>query len=219
MPALTLPKNASAWLSDRLVDLRKQLRQSEEAVAQFRADHGLVQSGSNITLNQQQLSELNAKLVEARNDLAQKKARVDLLRSIKEKGGNIQSLPDLPKSAALQALHTQDAAASQKEADLVARYSDRHPLVVNIRAERRDIQRAIATEMNHMGANVQNEYELAKSRVDALEQSLRDATGQTGAEDKTAITLARTRANGRCEQNSVRELSSEGKNHAGAVHL
>ena len=71
----------------------------------------------------------------------------------------------------------------------MARYNDRHPLVVNIRAERRDIQRAIAAEMQRMGANVQNEYELAKSRVDALEQSLREATGQTGAEDKTAITL------------------------------
>ena len=91
-------KNASAWLSDRLVDLRAQLRQSEEAVAQFRSDHGLVQSGSNVSLNQQQLSDLNVKLVEARNDLAQKKARVDLLRSIKEKGGNIQSLPNLPDS-------------------------------------------------------------------------------------------------------------------------
>lgn len=182
-------KSASAWLSDRLVDLRKQLRQSEEAVAQFRSDHGMVQSGSNITLNQQQLSDLNVKLVEARNDLAQKKARVDLLRSIKEKGGNIQSLPNLPDSAALQALRAQDAAASQKEADLAARYNERHPLVVNIRAERRDIQRAIATEMQRMGANVQNEYELAKSKVDALEQSLREATGQTGAEDKTAITL------------------------------
>jgi capsular exopolysaccharide synthesis family protein len=182
-------KNASAWLSDRLVDLRKQLRQSEEAVAQFRSDHGLVQGGSNITLNQQQLSDFNAKLIEARNDLAQKKARVDLLRSIKEKGGNIQSLPNLPSSSALQALHTQDAAASQKEADLVARYNDRHPQVVNIRAERRDIQRAIAAEMQQLGASVQNEYELAKSRVDSLEQSLREATGQTGAEDKTAITL------------------------------
>jgi succinoglycan biosynthesis transport protein ExoP len=182
-------KNASAWLSDRLVDLRQQLRQSEEAVAQFRSDHGLVQSGSNITLNQQQLSEFNAKLVEARNDLAQKKARVDLLRSIKEKGGNIQSLPNLPSSSALQALHAQDAAASQKEAELVARYSERHPLVVNIRAERRDIQRAIAADIQQLSANVQNEYELAKTRVDTLEQSLREATGQTGAEDKTAITL------------------------------
>src|SRR5207244_9007977 len=68
-------KRASAWLSDRLVDLRNQLRESEEAVAKFRAEHRLYQTGS-VTLTQQQLSELNGKLVDARADVAQKKARV-----------------------------------------------------------------------------------------------------------------------------------------------
>src|SRR5205085_10851116 len=43
-------KRASAWLSDRLVELRKQLRASEEAVVKFRADNGLVQSAGNVTL-------------------------------------------------------------------------------------------------------------------------------------------------------------------------
>src|SRR5262249_33713486 len=71
-------QRASTWLSDRLVNLRNQLRESEEAVAEFRAQHGLYSAGGNVTLNQQQLSELNAKLVEARADVAQKKARVDL---------------------------------------------------------------------------------------------------------------------------------------------
>src|SRR5262249_16894886 len=70
---LEAAKRASAWLSDRLVDLRNQLRASEEAVTDFRAQHGFYQSGANVTLNQQQLSELNAKLVEARADVAQKK--------------------------------------------------------------------------------------------------------------------------------------------------
>src|SRR5205823_2346383 len=67
-------KRAEGWLSDRLVELRKQLRESEEAVAQFRADHGLVQGGTTVSLSQQQLAELNAKLVDARADVAQKKA-------------------------------------------------------------------------------------------------------------------------------------------------
>jgi capsular exopolysaccharide synthesis family protein len=181
-------KRASAWLSDRLVDLRKQLRESEEAVAKFRVDHGFVQSASNVTLNQQQLSELNAKLLDARADLAQKKARVDVLSSIEAKGGNVQSLPDLA-SPALAALRQQDSVISQKEADLVARYNDRHPLVVNVRAERRDVQRAIAAESQRLAANVRNEYELAKAKVDTLEKSFRELTGQTGIDDKTAITL------------------------------
>ena len=80
-------KRASAWLSDRLVELKNQLRESEEAVAHFRDEHGLIQSGGNVTLNQQQLSELNAKLVTARTDAAEKKARVDLLASIRGEGG------------------------------------------------------------------------------------------------------------------------------------
>jgi capsular exopolysaccharide synthesis family protein len=182
-------KRASAWLSDRLVDLRKQLRESEEAVAQFRSENGLLQSGSNVTLGQQQLSELNAKLVTAKSEMAEKKARVDLLRSIEEKGGNIQSLPDLPNAGALATLRTQEAALSQKEADLVARYNDRHPLVVNLRAERRDVQRAILAETQRMSASTKNEYELAKARAEAVERTFREVTGQSGADDRTAITL------------------------------
>ena len=95
-------KRASAWLSDRLVDLRKQLRDSEEAVADFRKEHGFLQSKTNVTLNQQQLSELNAKLLGTRAETADKKARVDLLNSIEENGGNVQSLPDLANSPTLQ---------------------------------------------------------------------------------------------------------------------
>ena len=94
-------------------------------------------------VSQQQLGEINAKLVAVRTELAEKKARVDLLRTIEEKGGNVQSLPDLPQASTLSTLRAQETALSQKEADLSARYSDRHPLVVNVRAERRDIQRAL----------------------------------------------------------------------------
>jgi len=182
-------KNASAWLSDRLTDLRQQLHDSEEAVAQFRNDHGLIQSSANVTLNDQQLSDLNAKLVAARADLAEKKARVALLQSIQDKGGNIQSMPDLPNSPTLAALLQQEAAISQKLSDLTTRYNDRHPLVVNAQAEQRDLQRAVAAELQRLAGAVKNEYELAKARADAIEQSVRQATGQSGADDKTAITL------------------------------
>jgi capsular exopolysaccharide synthesis family protein len=182
-------KRASAWLSDRLVELRKQLHDSEEAVAQFRAAHNLMQANGNVTLNEQQLSELNAKLVEARTDVAQKKARVDMYSAILQKGGSVQSLPDLPMSQQLTALRGQEATASQKVAELSTRYNERHPLVLNARAELQDIRQAIATEMQRLAAGVENDYELAKARQNALDENLRQATGQIGADDRTAITL------------------------------
>ena len=186
-------KRASAWLSDRLVELRKQLRDSEEAVAQFRSDHGIIQTGPNITLSQQQLSELNATVVAAHADVAQKKARVDLLHSILAKGGNVQSLVDFPSSPTLVSLKQQQILVSQKEADLVRRYNAGHPLVVNVRGELADVQRSIAEETQRLtanfAANIENEYAMARARSDSLERSLREATGQSSIDDKTAITL------------------------------
>jgi capsular exopolysaccharide synthesis family protein len=187
-------KRASAWLSDRLVELRQQLRASEEAVAQFRSDHGFVEkSGANVTLNQQQLSELNASVLTARAEVAQKKARIDLLHSMLDKGGNIQSLPDFPSSPELLSLNQQRVAVSQKEADLVRRYNAGHPLVVHVHGELADVQRAIVEETRRLtatfAANINTEYELAKARSDSLERSLREATGQSVVDDRTAITL------------------------------
>ena len=182
-------KRASAWLSDRLVELRKQLRDSEEAVAHFRDEHGLIQSGNNVTLNQQQLSELNTKLVAARTDAAEKKARVDLLASIEAKGGKVQSLPDFDKLGAMASLHDQEAKISQQEVELLTRYGDTHPLVVNIRAQHHDIERAIAVETQRVATSIKNDYELAKSRVAALQRSFQEVSGQTSLDDATAVNL------------------------------
>ena len=181
-------KRASGWLSDRLVELREQVRQAEEAVAAFRAQHGLVQSG-NVSLNQQQLSDLNAKLIDAKADLAQKKARVDLLNSLQAKGGKLQNMQDLGNGGALPTLRQQLATLSAQEADLLARYGAAHPLVVNIRAQISDVERSIGAETQRLAAAIRNEYELAQARVTSLDGSLKAATGQSNIDDATAIRL------------------------------
>ena len=87
-------KRASGWLSDRLIELRRQLRDSEEAVAKFRKEHGLTRSGPTVALNDQQLADLNSKLIAARTDAAEKKARVDFLADLAAGKKTLDSLPD-----------------------------------------------------------------------------------------------------------------------------
>ena len=87
-------KRASGWLSDRLVELRQQLRDSEEAVAKFRKEHGLTRSGPTVALNDQQLADLNSKLIAARTDAAEKKARVDFIADLAAGKKTLDSLPD-----------------------------------------------------------------------------------------------------------------------------
>ncbi len=181
-------KRASAWFSDRLQDLRNQVRESEEAVVKFRAQNKLLSTGTNVSLNQQQLTDVNERLVKARADTAEKKARFDALNS---KNGRelVQNLPDVMNQGVLATLRQQQLTLSQQEAELLARYSDRHPQVVNVRAQKRDIERAMAAELSRAAETVKNEYDIAKSREANLERSVQQATGQTGADDETSIRL------------------------------
>ena len=184
-------KRASSWLSDRLIELRRQLRDSEEAVAKFRKEHGLTRSGPTVALNDQQLTDLNSKLIAARTDAAEKKARVDFLADLAAGKKTLESLPDsmLSASSVMGALRAKMADASQREADLLARYNSRHPAVVNVEAEKRDIERSIAAETERMAQTVRSEYALAKARLNAMEQSMREATGQGELDNDDAVRL------------------------------
>ncbi len=182
-------KKASSWLSDRLVELGNQLRDSEEAVVQFRNKYGLQGTSGDTSLNQQQLADLNTKLIAAKSDVAEKLARLNLLASM-EQGGNAQAIPaDAANFGILQSLRQQDATLSQKEADLSARYTNQHPLLINVRAERRDVKRAIDAEVRRLVASAKGDLELAKARQAAIEKSLPGVSGQAGVDSTTAIRL------------------------------
>ena len=87
------------------------------------------------------------------------------------------------------ALRGKLADASQREADLLARYNSRHPAVVNVEAEKRDIERSIAAETQRMAETIKSEYALAKARLDAMEQSMRQATGQGELDNDDTVRL------------------------------
>jgi polysaccharide biosynthesis transport protein len=181
-------KRASNWLSDRLVELRQQLRESEEAVAQFRAENNLSGSAPGATLNQDQLAQLNGRFVQARAEAADKKARLDMLQRIEARGGKVTQLPDVLNGAIVD-LRKQATDLSRQEADLLARYSGNHPTVVNLRAQIADVNRAVNAEAQRLAASIRNEYELAKARQDAVERTLREVTGASDLDNTKTITL------------------------------
>jgi succinoglycan biosynthesis transport protein ExoP len=184
-------KRASGWLSDRLVELRQQLGDSEAAVTKFRNEHGLIRSGPTIALNDQQLAEINSKLIAARTDAAEKKTRVDFLADVAGGKKTLDSLPDSFQltGGGMASLRAKLADASQRQADLLARYNSRHPAVVNVEAEKRDIERSIAAETQRIIQDVKSEYALAKARLDTTEQAMREATGQGGLDNGDSIRL------------------------------
>lgn len=183
-------QRASAWLSDRLAELRGRMRESDEAIKRYKAENNLLLSSATVTLNQSQLTELNQKLVAARTDLAEKKARLDLITSAPRRGNDVQALlPEMVNSQIVVSLRAQLSALTQKEADLSARYTSGHPQIISVRSERHDIERALATEIQKLTTNLQSEYELAKSKADSLEKTVREVTGQSDTDNSAVLGL------------------------------
>lgn len=166
-------KQANEWLSQRLDGLKLQVADSERAVELYRTQNGL-QSAQGTTINEQQLSELNAQLILARADRAEKQAKYTRARQILGGSGSIESVVDVLQSQTISDLRQQQAELANKQADLSTKYGPRHPAIINIDAQRRDIQSQIGEEVKRIVDSIENEASISDTRVKALEGSLNE---------------------------------------------
>ena len=74
-------KIAASWFNKQAEDLRSQMLSSDAAVEQFRAAHNLT-AAQGITINDQQLSDLNNKLIEAHVQTAEARAKFNQVQNI-----------------------------------------------------------------------------------------------------------------------------------------
>ncbi|WP_422027214.1 GumC family protein [Pyruvatibacter mobilis] len=172
-------RRANEWLNDRLSELRAEVRAAEEAVEIFRTENNLV-SASGLTVNEQQLAELNGQLILARADLAEREAKFNRYRELRRTGTGADTLADVLQSPVIAQLRQQEAEVTRRLAELSSRYGDRHPEMIKVRAERRDLAVAIDREVSRTVANVENEVAVTRTRVASLEKSLRELEGRSG---------------------------------------
>ena len=74
-------------------------------------------------------------------------------------------------------------------ADLSTKYGDRHPKIINIKAQIADMHAAIAREVTKIAQNLKNEVAVAKSRETALRSSLQELQARALVQDKASLQL------------------------------
>lgn len=175
---------ASVWLDGQIEEMRETVSRDERAVEEYRAQNNLVNvSGGSLT--DQRRAEVNRQLVMAQGDLAEAEARLQRVESIVRSGGDVESIAEILASETVSSLRREQALMTRRQAELLARYGERHPSVVNVSAELVDIQVQIEAEANRIVSNISNDVALASSRLRTLraEQISLDADA---AVDETA---------------------------------
>ena len=181
-------EHATGWLKERLSTLRAELEKSEHLVAVYRAKHGLVSSGG-VTVDEQQLSEVNAQLILARAHMAEKQARFRHVNELMASGAGVDSVAEVLASEVVRNLRQKQAELAREQAELESRYGERHPRMINIRAQRKDLELGVAGELDRIVANLKNEVMVARSRSQSLEQSLAEEQDQRSKGESARVRM------------------------------
>ncbi|MEM7621394.1 MAG: polysaccharide biosynthesis tyrosine autokinase [Pseudomonadota bacterium] len=183
-----ITRRASVWLEQKLAELRDKVRVSEKRVELYKVENNLVEAGGK-TLSEQQIAQLNTQLIDARAKTAGSFAKYQQARQMSKRGGQLASVADALQSVVISGLRKQLAEVGRKEAELKSRYGPKHPTVINIQAEKRDISKQIRGEVARIIANLRNEYEVSKSQEDSLKNSLEELKQQNSIKNAASIKL------------------------------
>lgn len=180
----------SIRLSRLIGDLKKEVKQSEAAVAQYRAKKGIFKSSrSNVTLSQQQLTELNSRIITARERSAESEIRAKLIREMLQRDGEVTSAPDTMRSQLIQRLFEQKTRVKRTASELSATLLPSHPRLKQLSSELKGINQQIRAEMYRIVQSAENDSKIAQAREQSLQKSLDDLKNLSTRSDGDEIQL------------------------------
>lgn len=181
-------KQANKLIDSRLGELRGDVERAEIRVDEFKKANKIVTSEGGIVA-EQQLGKLNTELATARAVAAEARARRSEVQAILKSGADPEVLPDAVKSALVQKLREQYAQVARRAASLGAQFQNRHPIMIDIRSQLREIRSQIEAELKRIVTAAKTEADIAAKRETELLRSLEDAKAQVARSNTAQIKL------------------------------
>ncbi|HEX2761483.1 MAG TPA: GumC family protein, partial [Rhizomicrobium sp.] len=185
---------ASSWLDQRIRDLSEEMQQQQSAIAAYKAVHGLNDSAPGSSLVDQQMAGINAQIVLARSELAEKQAQNDRVQSLM-RGGNSADVAQVVASPLIVQLRTQQADLIRQEGELSTQYGPLHPKMKSLLAEKADLDQKIAQEVSRLAGSIASDVSVARAHLNSLEASLKGVVQQQTAQNMSRVQLDALQAN------------------------
>lgn len=163
-------ERASVWLSQRLVDLRHNLEESETAVQSYRRAADILQDKQG-TITAQQLAAINSQLVQARGERLEAESLLATAQSVIA-GGDVESLSEVMSSPVIQSLRDKQAELRRRQAENDSRYTDLYPADKNLQSDLAAVQQQIEVEVARVAKSITNRLETARNKERALQDEL-----------------------------------------------
>lgn len=181
-------KRAGEWLQQRSAELREQATASDRAVQTFKAQNNIVGTSRGL-MSEQQLTDVNTQLVQARASTAEAKARLDRIEAITDKDLAQPTVTDALSNTVITRLRAQYLDLASQYADWSSRYGKTHQASIALANRMDELRKAIADEVRRIADAYRSDYEIAKSRETSLEQNMKGLVAQASNTGQAQVKL------------------------------
>ncbi|WP_417423960.1 GumC family protein [Hoeflea sp.] len=181
--------DASAWLEPEIAKLRQKVRESEERIAQYRSETGLLLVNQQDTIAAKQLSDISTELSRVRAERADSEARAQSVRNALKSGQSVDAISDVLGSPLVQRLRESEGTVRAQLADLSTTLLEAHPRMKGLRAQLADIERQILAEIRKVLSSLESNARVAKIREEELTAQLNELKAGSAREGEEAVEL------------------------------
>ncbi|MBU6299675.1 MAG: exopolysaccharide transport family protein, partial [Alphaproteobacteria bacterium] len=186
-------QKTSQWLADRLQQLQNQMQAADAAVQEYKAENNITETATGGSILDQQLAQLNGQLVAARAQLAEAQAKYAKVRAL-QANGQAEEVAQVFQSGMIEQLRQQQADLLRQKAQLATTFGPRHPKMLDIESQIRNVDAKITEEVKRVVETVGNDVSVANAQVQSLQSSLTQLEGQSAVQNKAKIKLSELQA-------------------------
>ena len=167
----TAARNANQDLSGRLGELQAQVRASEQAVEQYRAENGLIDAEGKL-LSEVQLGRLSEQLALAKVQVGDARTKAEQAQRIDLADVISGSVPSSLATNTVSQLRVEYSRARSRLARVSTTLGERHPDRIGAQSELNSARNALRQEMRRIVASAQDDAKRAQARQADLQQQV-----------------------------------------------
>jgi succinoglycan biosynthesis transport protein ExoP len=196
---MALTESANDWAKKQLDSAGAQLREAEEAIEQFRAQHEEkmeVAAGNSVAVSRQLgqfLAQLNERLAAATQARIAAETRFASTQGL-VKRNDIFVIPEVLASPLLQKLREEETRLAARRASLEARLGPQFPEVQSANTELARVQASIKSKVSEVVSNIQAEVAVARAQEQELSskvEAMRKSVGENSQQQLELSVLER----------------------------
>jgi capsular exopolysaccharide synthesis family protein len=162
----------NAWLTTQLEQQRLLVEESERRLQEYKEQNNATSVDEKQNIVVQKLNALNDQVVQARIERMNLEVQVNAIAERQARGESLESFPAVLASPVVQKLRADIVARESERARLGTQYGPAYPAMRDLASQIAAANRDLALEIEKVVSSVRAEFQTARAREQALQQSL-----------------------------------------------